>query len=48
MSGGVAGWQSAVIRYDPNNLWRIHHYWPDTQRLEPLPGWVSISTTIPL
>jgi hypothetical protein len=36
-----------VIREDRNGKWRIHHFWPDSQRLEPLPGWVSISTTIP-
>lgn len=27
---------------------RICHYWPDSQRLEPLPGWVALDTTIPL
>ena len=37
-----------VIHRDGQGLWRIHHYWPDSQRLEPLPGWISISTTIPL
>jgi eukaryotic-like serine/threonine-protein kinase len=37
-----------VIHRDSKGLWRIQHYWPDSQRLEPLPGWVSISTTIPL
>ena len=37
-----------VIHEDHNRRWRIHHFWPDSQRLEPLPGWVSIGTTIPL
>ena len=37
-----------VIHQDGKGRWRIHHYWPDSQRLEPLPGWISISTTIPL
>jgi Tol biopolymer transport system component len=37
-----------VIRHDNTGRWRIHHYWPDSQRLEPLPGWISIGTTIPL
>jgi serine/threonine protein kinase/Tol biopolymer transport system component len=37
-----------VIHPDSKGYWRIHHYWPDSQRLEPLPGWVAIGTTIPL
>jgi eukaryotic-like serine/threonine-protein kinase len=37
-----------VIRADNNAAWRIYHFWPDSQRLEPLGGWVSISTTTPL
>ena len=37
-----------VIHQDNKGYWRIFHYWPDSQRLEPLPGWVSIGTTIPL
>ena len=37
-----------VIHRDDSGHWRIHHYWPESQRLEPLPGWVSIGTTIPL
>lgn len=37
-----------VIHRDPNGRWRINHYWPDLQRLEPLSGWVSIDTTIAL
>ena len=37
-----------VIHSEADGRWRIEHYWPDSQRLEPLPGWVSIATTIPL
>lgn len=37
-----------VIREDQNGHWQIYHFWPDSQRLEALPGWVSIGTTIPL
>ncbi|MFP5230856.1 MAG: protein kinase domain-containing protein [Acidobacteriota bacterium] len=37
-----------VIHPDNKGYWRICHFWPDTQRLEPLPGWISIATTIPL
>lgn len=37
-----------VIREDKNARWQIVHFWPDSQRLEPLRGWVDITTTIPL
>ena len=37
-----------LIREERGGRWRLHHYWPDSQRLEALPGWVSIETTIPL
>ncbi|HEY3619732.1 MAG TPA: protein kinase, partial [Candidatus Sulfotelmatobacter sp.] len=37
-----------LIHRDSKGGWRIHHYWPDSQRLEPLSGWVNIGTTIPL
>jgi serine/threonine protein kinase len=37
-----------VIRQDTGARWRIYHFLPDSQRLQPLPGWVSIGTTIPL
>ena len=37
-----------IIRADAIGRWRIHHYFPDSQRLDPLPAWVSISTTIPI
>ena len=32
-----------VIRADSNARWRIYHFWPDSQRLQPLHGWVSIA-----
>ena len=37
-----------LIREERGGRWRLHHYWPDSQRLEALPGWVSIETTIPV
>jgi len=35
-----------VARNDVGSRLRICHYWPDSQRLEPLAGWVSLDTTI--
>jgi len=37
-----------IIRQDSKARWQIVRFWPNAQRLEPLPAWVSISTTIPL
>lgn len=37
-----------IIREDSKAHWQIVHFWPDSQRLNPLPGWVAIGTTIPL
>jgi eukaryotic-like serine/threonine-protein kinase len=37
-----------LIRQDTKSRWQIVHFWPDSQRLEPLPGWVDITTTIPM
>jgi Tol biopolymer transport system component len=37
-----------VVREDTNARWRIYHFRPDSQRLEPLGGWLSIGTTTPL
>jgi len=37
-----------LIREDAGARWRIYHFLPDSQRLEPLPGWIPIGTTTPL
>jgi eukaryotic-like serine/threonine-protein kinase len=37
-----------VTRYDPDGRLRICHYWPDSERLDPLSGWVTLGTTVPL
>jgi Tol biopolymer transport system component len=37
-----------IARNEAGSRLRICHYWPDSQRLDPLPGWVSLGTTIPL
>lgn len=37
-----------IARSDVGSRLRICHYWPDSQRLEPLPGWVTLDTTIAL
>jgi Tol biopolymer transport system component len=37
-----------VVHSDSDGRWRINHYWPDSQRLEPMPGWIPIDTTMPL
>lgn len=37
-----------VAKNDVGTRLRICHYWPDSQRLDPLPGWVTLDTTIPL
>ena len=37
-----------VAKNDVGARLRICHYWPDSQRLEPLPGWMTLDTTIPL
>lgn len=37
-----------IARNDVGSRLRICHYWPDSQRLEPLPGWVTLDTTIAL
>jgi eukaryotic-like serine/threonine-protein kinase len=37
-----------VARNDTASRLRIYHYWPDSQRLDPLAGWVTLGTTIPL
>lgn len=37
-----------VAKNDVGARLRISHYWPESQRLQPLPGWVTLDTTIPL
>lgn len=37
-----------VTRCDPDGRLRICHYWPDSQRLDPLSGWVTLATTVSL
>lgn len=37
-----------VAKNDVGSRLRLCHYWPDSQRLEPLPGWVTLDTTIAL
>lgn len=38
-----------VIRPDTGGgPWRLYHYWPDSQRLDALPGWLKIETNTPL
>jgi eukaryotic-like serine/threonine-protein kinase len=39
---------SSLFVRTANARWRIYNFWPDSQRLQPLPGWVSIGTTTPL
>lgn len=37
-----------VIRADQQGRWQIYHFWPDSQRLQALGGWIPIGTTTPL